>query len=49
MYVFLERNTTCGPKEFRCTNDKCIVGRWKCDGQDDCGDNSDESQCDAGI
>lgn len=45
----LDRNITCGPKEFKCGNGKCVMERWKCDGQDDCGDNSDEAQCAAGI
>ena len=42
---FSDRNITCGPKEFKCGNDKCVSAQWKCDGQDDCGDNSDEAQC----
>ena len=47
---FSDRNITCGPKEFKCANGKCITGSWKCDRQDDCGDNSDENEhaCAAG-
>lgn len=32
----------CKPGEFRCKNKHCIQARWKCDGDDDCLDGSDE-------
>lgn len=35
--------SNCSSSEFTCTNTfKCIPSWYKCDGEDDCGDNSDE-------
>ncbi|KAJ7384235.1 Sortilin- receptor [Desmophyllum pertusum] len=39
------RNATCCLNEFRCTNSRCIPSNWKCDHDNDCGDNSDEQSC----
>ncbi|XP_016534121.1 low-density lipoprotein receptor-related protein 1-like isoform X3 [Poecilia formosa] len=33
----------CQPGEFACKNNRCIQERWKCDGDNDCLDNSDET------
>lgn len=33
----------CQPEEFACKNSRCIQERWKCDGDNDCLDNSDEA------
>ncbi|XP_035237468.1 low-density lipoprotein receptor-related protein 1-like isoform X1 [Anguilla anguilla] len=33
----------CQPGEFACRNNRCIQERWKCDGDNDCLDNSDEA------
>merc|ERR1719266_330248 len=36
----------CESGEFRCSHGKkCIRNSWKCDGDNDCGDNSDERNC----
>uniref|UniRef100_A0A3B1JND8 LDL receptor related protein 1B n=1 Tax=Astyanax mexicanus TaxID=7994 RepID=A0A3B1JND8_ASTMX len=32
----------CGLQEFQCRNQRCIQLSWRCDGDDDCSDGSDE-------
>ncbi|CAB4061166.1 LRP2 [Lepeophtheirus salmonis] len=34
----------CEGDKFTCANGKCVSRLWACDGDDDCGDNSDESE-----
>ncbi|XP_060532386.1 sortilin-related receptor-like isoform X2 [Cylas formicarius] len=43
--TFLPKNNTCQDWMFKCQNDRCIPFWWRCDEVDDCGDNSDESDC----
>lgn len=35
----------CGTSEYQCKNKNCIAAPYRCDGNDNCGDNSDESDC----
>ncbi|XP_073946301.1 sortilin-related receptor-like isoform X2 [Choristoneura fumiferana] len=42
-------NTTCLDWMFRCQNNNCLPYWWRCDGINDCGDNSDEVGCGALI
>lgn len=48
MLFFVDRNMICVNKNFICVNGKCIFDYWKCDGEDDCGDNLDEDSCNKG-
>jgi hypothetical protein len=36
---------TCRSGEFTCSNGRCIMEKWRCDRDDDCGDGSDEIHC----
>ena len=35
----------CLPSQFQCNTTKCIPYLWQCDGDNDCGDWSDENNC----
>uniref|UniRef100_A0A8B9LF33 LDL receptor related protein 8 n=1 Tax=Astyanax mexicanus TaxID=7994 RepID=A0A8B9LF33_ASTMX len=35
---------TCAPSEFACQNGQCVPGRWRCDGEPECPDGSDEAE-----
>jgi len=38
-----EMNQKCDDDYFLCANEECVPQSWTCDGDDDCGDNSDET------
>lgn len=46
-YSFLGHlgQSSCQSDEFLCGNGKCLPRSWKCNGQDECGDASDERSC----
>nr|XP_057945412.1 low-density lipoprotein receptor-related protein 3 [Doryrhamphus excisus] len=37
--------SSCQSDEFLCGNGKCLPHSWKCNGQDECGDATDERGC----
>ena len=49
VFAAITNYTTCEEFEFECRNGHCINQRWKCDGDDDCGDNSDEEVSAPGV
>lgn len=38
-------DTTCSPTAFTCANKHCVPAGWRCDGHNDCFDDSDEYNC----
>eukprot|EP00794_Sanderia_malayensis_P007889 gene7889-8742_t len=44
-FVFGQTDWKCSSGNFRCANQKCIPNAWRCDSENDCGDNSDETGC----
>lgn len=32
----------CAARQFQCDNNRCVPLTWVCEGENDCGDNSDE-------
>ena len=45
--LFSKPDIQCKEDQFNCTDGlKCIESNWKCDGDFDCHDHSDEKNCD---
>ncbi|XP_033756765.1 suppressor of tumorigenicity 14 protein-like isoform X2 [Pecten maximus] len=44
-YRFIQSTSSCGGNDHMCPNHKCIPHSFLCDGDNDCGDHSDEASC----
>ena len=43
--IYLHKFTVCYSDEFTCDNGECVPDSYVCDGDNDCGDYSDEDGC----
>lgn len=42
----VDASSQCSTSQFKCAkHEKCIPKTWRCDDENDCGDNSDEENC----
>lgn len=40
------KNETCNSHQFTCKiKHECVPAHWKCDGDKDCSDGTDEAEC----
>jgi Low-density lipoprotein receptor domain class A len=44
-YIYCVEKEKCSDDDFQCSNGQCIDKQFECDGQNDCGDGSDEVGC----
>ena len=46
MIPFVFAATDCsGEHQLKCNNGQCITSEFRCDGDNDCGDSTDEIDC----
>lgn len=45
LFFVLSGGKTCSNNQLTCNNGRCIPVIFKCDGDNDCGDMSDEVDC----
>ena len=43
--LYVTAGRTCSANQFTCDSGQCVFHTWKCDDEQDCEDNSDESGC----
>uniref|UniRef100_A0A3Q2DBT9 Fibronectin type-III domain-containing protein n=1 Tax=Cyprinodon variegatus TaxID=28743 RepID=A0A3Q2DBT9_CYPVA len=48
VFIASSESHQCGPGEFTCARGVCIRDAWRCDGDNDCRDWSDEANCTVG-
>uniref|UniRef100_A0A8K9VAE0 Low density lipoprotein receptor-related protein 8, apolipoprotein e receptor n=1 Tax=Oncorhynchus mykiss TaxID=8022 RepID=A0A8K9VAE0_ONCMY len=42
-FIWVRRLKTCATTDFACKNGQCVPQRWRCDGEPECADGSDEA------
>ena len=45
MFISALFDSGCDSSEFQCSNGECKPASYECDGDNDCGDYSDEQNC----